>query len=129
MVSENRPENSLWTAEIQERSKTHCKMAMVGGSFTIFYPSRKGLYGLANISTILPQHIDKPMNKLTTAWLDDIIIVSCCRKIADTETIEQLLDRLQNERYETVLRLQDKLNEPTYRALRRPRFETSDSQS
>ena len=62
--------------KLDDPTRNLCIFTVTGGEFTGYYRFRKGFYGLADISTIFQEWIDKTLDFKHPAWLDDIIIVT-----------------------------------------------------
>ena len=62
--------------KLSEETSRQCAFALTGGKFSGYYRLKKGFYGLADISTIFEEKIDRTVGYCTPAWLDDIILVT-----------------------------------------------------
>ena len=63
-------------AKSSKNASKHCVFAIVGGEFTGLYRFIKGFYGLSDLPTVFQENIDKVLEYITPAWLDDIICVT-----------------------------------------------------
>ena len=63
--------------KLSEETSRQSVFALTGEKFSGFYRFKKGYYGLADITTIFQEKIDRTLGYCTRiAWLDDIIIVT-----------------------------------------------------
>ena len=81
-----------------ETSK-HCNFAITGEKINGYYRFRKGFHGPADIPTIFQKKIDRTLGHETPVWLDDIIVVTRGTKEEQTEKLESVLTKLENEGY------------------------------
>ena len=61
---------------LSKETSRQCVFANIGGNFSGYYRFKEGFYGLANIPTTFQEKIDRTLEYLTPAWLDDIIVVT-----------------------------------------------------
>ena len=62
--------------KLDDQTSKLCIFTVTGGEFTGYYRFLKGFIGLADISTIFQERIDKTLDFKHPAWLDAIIIVT-----------------------------------------------------
>ena len=86
-------------ANLSKEAVKHCVFSIIGGDFTGHYRFKKGFYGLSDIPTVFPEHIDTVLEFKTPVWLDDIICVTN-GSIEDQEReVREFLTKLQNAGY------------------------------
>ena len=61
--------------KLSKETSRQCVFANIGAKFSVYYQIKKGFYGLADIRTVFQEKIDQTLD-CTTAWLDDIIVVT-----------------------------------------------------
>ena len=59
-----------------EETSRQCAFAITGENFSGYYRFIKGFYGVADIPTIFQEKYDRTLEYCTTAWLDDIIVIT-----------------------------------------------------
>ena len=74
---------------------------MVRGDFTGYYRFLKGFYGLADMTPIFQQNIDRTLKNETPAWLDHIIIVTRGTANEHQSMVEKTMKRLEDDGYKT----------------------------
>ena len=62
--------------KLSEELSRQCFFAITGGNCSGYYRFKKGFYGLANIPTIFQEKIDRTLEYCTTAWLDNIHLLT-----------------------------------------------------
>ena len=72
--------------KLSDETSRQCVFAITRGKLSGSYRFKKGFYGLADILTIF-QKIDRTLEYSTSAWLDDIIVVTRRRKQDHENTI------------------------------------------
>ena len=70
--------------------------AVTGWNFTGYYRFLMGIYGLADIPTILQEKIDQTQENKHSAWLDHIIVVIRGSKGQHKKELIDVLTRLEN---------------------------------
>ena len=61
--------------KLSKETSRQCVFEITGGKFSGYYRFKKGFYGLADISTIFQEKIDRTLEYLTPAWLYDKIVL------------------------------------------------------
>ena len=62
--------------KLSEETSRQCIFAITGAKFNGYYRFKKEFYGLADIPTIFQEKIDQTLEYSTSAWLDDITVVT-----------------------------------------------------
>ena len=62
--------------KLSKETSRQCVFAITEGKFSGYYRFKKEFYGLADIPAIFQETIDRTLENSTTAWLDDMIVVT-----------------------------------------------------
>ena len=73
--------------------------AKIGGTFSGYHRFKKGFYGVADITTVFQEKIDRASEYSTPAWLDDIIVVTRGDRKEHDMKLFDVLKKLENARY------------------------------
>ena len=84
---------------LSEETSRQCVFAITGGNFSGYYRFKKGFYGLADIPTIFQEKIDRTLEYCTTAWLDDIIVVTRGDRNDHEKKLFDVLKKLEDAGY------------------------------
>ena len=84
---------------LSEETSRQCVFAITGGNFSGYYRFKKGFYGLADISTIFQEKIDRTLEYCTPVWLDDIIVVTRENQEDQKKKLFDVLKKLENAGY------------------------------
>ena len=85
--------------KLSEETSRQCVFALTGGNFSGYYRFKKGFYGLADIPTIFQEKIDRTLEYCTSAWLDDIIVVTRGSKQDHEKKLFDVLNKLEKAGY------------------------------
>ena len=86
--------------KLSKATSRQCVFALFGGKFSGYYRFEKGFYGgLADIPTIFQEKNDRTLGYCTTAWLDDIIIVTRGNKQDHEKKLFDVLNKLEKAGY------------------------------
>ena len=90
--------------ELDEETSKHCVFSLIGGKLNGYYKFKKGFYGLAEIPTIFQEKIERTLNCMTPAWLDDIIVTTRGTKAEHIKELEKVLEKLENGGYRASIK-------------------------
>ena len=76
-----------------------CVFALTGGKFSGYYRFKKRFYGLADIPTIFQEKIDRTLGYCTSAWLNNIIVVTRGNKQDHEKKLFDVLNKLEKAGY------------------------------
>ena len=82
-------------AKLSKEAAKHCVFSIIEGDFTGHYRFKKGFYGLSDIPTVFPEHIDKVLEFKTPVWLDDILCVTYGTIDEHKQDVREVLNKLQ----------------------------------
>ena len=85
--------------KLSEETSQQCVFAITGAKFSGYYRFKKGFYGLADISTIFQEKIDRTLEYSTPAWLDDIVVVTRGNKQEQGKKLFDVLSKLEKAGY------------------------------
>ena len=85
--------------KLSKETSRQCVFAITGGKFSGYYRFKKRFYGLADISTIFQEKIDRTLEYSTPAWLDDIIVVTRRDRTEHEKKLFDVLRKLQDAGY------------------------------
>ena len=85
--------------KLSEETGRQCVFAFTGGTFSGYYRFKNGFYGLADITKIFQEKIDRTLGYCTPAWLDDIILVTRGSKQDHEEKLFDVLNKLEKAGY------------------------------
>ena len=84
---------------LSEETSRQCVFAITGGNFSGYYRFKRGFYGLADITTIFQEKIDRTLEYCTPAWLDDIIVVTRGDREDHEKKLFDVLKKLEDAGY------------------------------
>ena len=85
--------------KLDEKIRTQCNFSIIGGQATGTYQFQTGFYGLTDMPAEFQKAIDLTLNKekVTFAFVDDILIISHGTKDQHIEKSKTVLDKLGRE--------------------------------
>ena len=84
---------------LSEETSQQCVFALTGGKFSWYYRFKKGFYGLADISTIFQEKINRTLEYCTPAWQDDINVVTRGSRQDHEKKLFDVLNKLEKAGY------------------------------
>ena len=85
--------------KLSDETSRQCVFALTGENFSGYYRFKKPFYGLADIPTTFQEKNDRTLEYFTTAWLDDIIVVTRGNKQDHGKKLFDILKKLEKSGY------------------------------
>ena len=90
--------------ELDEDTAKHCVVAIVGGENTGHYRFKRGFYGLADMTVVFQERLDRLLQRKVPAWQDDMLIVTRGNMEQHYTEVTEVLAKVQEVGYKASIK-------------------------